>query len=152
MMSGRLRTLLLGEEFEGLTKILQLGESAVPKLIETLREEKDPVVRRRAAIALGQLRARKAVRPLLALLKDEDPVFRYTAADALGEIGSRSAVEPLSEHLGDADASVRRSILGALGKLRDKKSLERLKRVVKEEKIDFVKKKAEEALRAVEEA
>jgi ATP-dependent DNA helicase RecQ len=71
--------------------VVQLGEegspSAVPELIAALQDS-DGNVRRLAASALGKIRDRRAVEPLMALLeKEEKPQVRQYAVKALGRIG-----------------------------------------------------------------
>jgi HEAT repeat protein len=78
--------------------------SAAPVLISALS---DPhvLVRDRAAWALGRMRYREAVAPLIIALRSRSGGLRVTAANALGEIGDARAVAPLvamlhSEHAG----------------------------------------------------
>jgi HEAT repeat protein len=74
------------------------GDSAVGPLIKALGD-KEPLVRRAAAQALGDLKATGAIDALTELLKDEDQSIRKTAAIALGRIGDKraaSAVESAS--------------------------------------------------------
>lgn len=66
------------------------GDSAIDLLIKTLGD-KEPVVRRAAIQALGELKATNAVAPLTEYLKDEDQSIRKTSAIALGRIGDKRA-------------------------------------------------------------
>ena len=74
-------------------------------------QDTDAGVRWRAAYTLGQLKAKKAVEPLIAALEDQDPRVRGRTAEALGRIGSRSA---LREHAND-NASA--GHLGSVGEI-----------------------------------
>jgi HEAT repeat protein len=86
-------------------------------------KDADPIVRRAAAYALGEIGppARCAVRDLRRLLKDEAPFVRMWAASALAKIDpeqNRSAIAALRRGLKDDAAFVRSlaaSFLGALG-------------------------------------
>ncbi|MFN3699646.1 MAG: HEAT repeat domain-containing protein, partial [Dictyoglomus sp.] len=63
----------------------------------------DEDVRGAAAKALGEIKDKRAVEPLISALKDEDWYVREAAAYALGEIGDSRAVEPLISALKDKD-------------------------------------------------
>jgi HEAT repeat protein len=64
--------------------------------------------------ALGRLRVRAAVPPLLDALDDDVPAVRALAARALAEIGDPRAIEPLAEMLGDPSWWVRANAAEAL--------------------------------------
>jgi epoxyqueuosine reductase len=74
------------------------------------------VLRRNAAVALGNLLDRSTVPALAgALSKDPHPMVRGAAAWALGRIGSHPALAALRERIADeSDASVREEITAAL--------------------------------------
>ena len=80
---------------------VELGEAAVPALIDALKS-RDGTVRRAAAWTLGQIRDPRAVSFLVDLLDDNDggmfgPGDRVcdVAADALALIGTSEALEAL---------------------------------------------------------
>jgi len=83
-------------------KEAQNGQAIEP-LIRVLREDKDPVVRIAAAVALGDLKDKRAVDALVVALKDEYSEVRQFSALALGEIGDTRAIEPLIDALGAAE-------------------------------------------------
>ncbi|MGH7254971.1 MAG: HEAT repeat domain-containing protein, partial [Nitrospirales bacterium] len=86
--------------------LIELGEPAVSRLIEALKD-KDENVRKRAVIALGQIRAEEAIDALIERLQDKDWFTRLTAAAALEQIRDprgREAIKPL---LKDPDQVVR---------------------------------------------
>ncbi len=52
-------------------------------------------VRGTAAVALGRMKARDSVAPLIEALNDQSDHVRGSAASALGVVGDTTAVEPL---------------------------------------------------------
>ena len=104
--------------------------AAVPSLLAGLAI---PGCRVRAVVArmLGALGDRRAVEPLIALLKtgecgDVRFNVRAEAAKALGQLGDARAVEPLMASLADDDGATRTSALEALGRLGDQRAVEPL--------------------------
>lgn len=83
------------------------GEDAENLLLNALNEPtNEGLVRTRIIAALGALKAKGAVPPLLAILTDRgasDRIARRRAAEALGEIGEPAAVLPMLEQLCDSD-------------------------------------------------
>lgn len=69
----------------------------------------DPRTRSLAASALGEMRAKTAVRALIRALDDGDARVRRAAVDALGRIGpdAKAAVPALTRVLSDDDAAIR---------------------------------------------
>ncbi len=88
-----------------------------------LLKDPDWVVRREAAITLGEMGDERCVEPLCNALRDGDWQVREVAIDALGQIGS-PAVEMLIKLLRDWD--VRKYAINALGKIRDERVLDPL--------------------------
>ena len=88
-----------------------------------LLKDPDWVVRREAAITLGEMGDERCVEPLAGALRDGDWQVREVAIDGLGQIGS-PAVDILLKLLRDWD--VRKSVIMALGKIRDERVLEPL--------------------------
>src|SRR6188474_1858333 len=111
------------------------GEQAEPVMLEEekVKDEidiqidllKDPdwVVRREAAITLGEMGDERCVEPLGHALRDGDWQVREVAIEGLGQIGS-PAVELLIKLLRDWD--VRKYAIAALGKIRDERVLDPL--------------------------
>lgn len=93
------------------------AKNDVPGLIKALGFKKDPIVRRDAAVALGQLGDARAVEPLLEALTDTEADVRVGVAGALGLLGDLSAVEPLIRALQDEDPGARAAAASALGQL-----------------------------------
>jgi hypothetical protein len=71
----------------------------------------------KAACALGDIKDRKAVSPLVDALYDRDSDVRQAAAKALGDIGDDSAEGPLRMALGDKYKGVRDCASYALEKM-----------------------------------
>jgi HEAT repeat protein len=70
-------------------------ERAIKPLIKALN---NPVPRHNAAIALGKLKAKQAVQPLINVLFLEEVTYEHhAAAYALGEIGDPAAIVPLQK-------------------------------------------------------
>src|SRR5262249_53006678 len=88
-----------------------------------LLKDPDWVVRREAAITLGEMGDERCVEPLCHALRDGDWQVREVAIEGLGQIGS-PAVESLIKLLRDWD--VRKYAIAALGKIRDERVLDRL--------------------------
>jgi HEAT repeat protein len=83
-----------------------------------LVEDRDPIVRARAVIALGGLGTLRAARPLMAALDDPSPLVRMQAVRALGRRGPDGAVPELGAVLvNDPDPGVRRVAARTLGRL-----------------------------------
>ena len=78
--------------------------------------------RRDAAIKLGNIRAKEAVKPLIDALSDKEPGVREAAAFALGQIASPAAAAALSQAIRDSNAEVRASAAFAYGMLGDPKA------------------------------
>jgi HEAT repeat protein len=79
-----------------------------------------PSVRQNAALALGILDGRPAVRDLQGALGDAEPSVRGAAATALGKIGTAEDGKALIPLLADPNGGVRDRVLHAIGVLRVK--------------------------------
>lgn len=109
-----------------LTEEAVLEEEKVKDEIEIqidLLKDHDWVVRREAAITLGEMGDERCVEPLCSALRDGDWQVREVAIEGLGQIGS-PAVELLIKLLRDWD--VRKYVITALGKIRDERVLDPL--------------------------
>jgi HEAT repeat protein len=109
-----------------LTEQVVLEEEQVKDEIEIqidLLKDPDWVVRREAAITLGEMGDERCVEPLGHALRDGDWQVREVAIEGLGQIGS-PAVELLIKLLRDWD--VRKYAIAALGKIRDERVLDPL--------------------------
>lgn len=109
--------------------LARLGnKGATPALVIALKDE-NPDLRKNAAIALGHLGSRSAVKDLKSrLIKDEDAGVRLCVANALGEIRDTSTINLLINRLMDTseNAQVRGQVAEALGNLGDKRAIDPL--------------------------
>ena len=88
-------------------RLADIGEPAVSLLIESLKHRK-MAVRIGAVEALGVIRARQAVNPLVDLLrKDKSNEVRWAAVYSLALIGDETAISMLVTALRDTDKYVR---------------------------------------------
>jgi HEAT repeat protein/WD40 repeat protein len=102
------------------------GNGDVEGLITVLQYKRDLEVRSSAAEALGEIKAKRAVEPLILALNDEDSKVRKNSVEALGKIGDARVVEPLILALNDEDSKVRKNAVEALGKIEDARVVEPL--------------------------
>jgi HEAT repeat protein len=91
------------------------GDLVTGVLTEQLKSE-DLEIRWAAITALGRIRDKNAVQPLIALLR-KDPELAIPIIAALASIGDRSAAEALLGFLGHRDDAVRRATVSALNTL-----------------------------------
>ncbi len=91
----------------------------VDELVTALRSDESYKVRVQAALVLGKLKDKRAVRPLVQALKDENPTVRAVAAQSLGVLGDATAAAALKT-AADSDESefVKREADAALKKLK----------------------------------
>ena len=101
---------------EGLSQFKE--DDCVGALITALRDQDDQV-QEKAAVALGRVEDRRAVGPLIDLLRTstENPSVRAKAAEALGRIGDPRAKQALTGATRDTDPVLVQEALAALGKL-----------------------------------
>jgi HEAT repeat protein len=105
----------------------------VEGIIKALSNKKLADVRWQAANALGQLRDKRAVEPLIETLNDHNEYVRKCTAEALGRIGSERATETLIEALKDKDVDVRVAAANALGQIGDERATEPLIAALKDQ-------------------
>ena len=92
-----------------LSAVRAMGRSCDPSWLPMLLKElanRDPELRREAAVALGQLGEEDAADRLADLIYDDDIWVRLAAIRALGEIGGSEAIEALKQALPDTEAAV----------------------------------------------
>jgi len=105
----------------------EIGNSeASPALLEMMSDE-DMDIRRSVIEALGKVKAKDAVEPLITILKDEKQAsIKEWVIEALGNIGDPKAVEALAECLNAKEEGVQRSTIQALSKIKCTRSAELL--------------------------
>jgi hypothetical protein len=95
-------------------------DGAVAEVSRILAQDSDPVVRTRAALALGRRGDPRATPALTAALEDPHPSVRIQAVRGLRRVEGERAAEALGRVLlRDADPSVRRVAASVLASLRD---------------------------------
>lgn len=110
----QVRQLLLASR-ESLAPVVRMGQAVVPALVVLLGSDPDPVVRSRAAAALGMLGGMAAMQALeRAARQDASPVVRLIAVNALGRLGGPAAEAVLIAALRDSDVGVRVTALRSL--------------------------------------
>lgn len=103
-------------------EIIDMGEVAVPRLMEVLRAG-NPRARYLAAWILGEIGDARAIDHLIAaLMSDKDTRVQEWAAKSLGELGDVRAVLPLINVLQHASGDTRRNAATALGWLNDRRA------------------------------
>ncbi|RME27246.1 MAG: HEAT repeat domain-containing protein, partial [Candidatus Zixiibacteriota bacterium] len=97
--------------------ILQrIGSAAVPDLVKALGGD-DPLVVRRIAWALGDIKDTASVLPLMQVATHDDWAVREQVIGALGKIGDKRADDVVMAALTDSIGQVRKAAAVACGKL-----------------------------------
>ncbi len=91
----------------------------VSDLTRTLSHSKHDKARIAAAVSLGRLDDRRAVKPLLRALRDHNRVVRAVAASALGKLGDPVALPLLQRATKDSDEMVRKHAVEAISAIRN---------------------------------
>ncbi len=114
--SGGAWSAIYNAQFHAAEALANIGEPAVPALIEAL-EAKDAATRRGAAMALGKTgaRAKPALPGLVRRLTDKEKLARIEAAMALSTIDAAAGAQHAVPLLGDEDYAVRHAAATALG-------------------------------------
>lgn len=108
-------------------KLIHMGTSAVQPLLEVLQDENSSTLHRECIKALGEIRDKRAIEPLLTVLKNKEISLREEAVKALGQIGDQEVVKPLISVLqNEKNSTLRRQTIRALGSTRDKRAVEPL--------------------------
>jgi HEAT repeat protein len=108
-------------------KLIHMGTSAVEPLLEVLEDENSSTLHRECIKALGDIRDKRAVEPLLNVLQKKEISLRQEAVKALGQIGDKKGVKPLISMLQKEDASwLRGQTIRALGLIKDKRAVDPL--------------------------
>jgi HEAT repeat protein len=112
-----------------------IGESVVDELIGLL-ESRDEYVRMEAAKALGNLKDRRALKPLSRILYDEDSLVRIYAIYSLGKINDPRAVPYLVGMLEDENARIRKETVWTLEKIGSRQAVKPLIACLDDEDAD----------------
>jgi len=95
-------------------------------LARTLASSKHEKARIAAAVSLGRMKDRRALKPLVRALRDENRVVRAVAAASLGTLGDARALPGLKRATRDSDATVRRRATQAIVAIRKAASPEQV--------------------------
>ncbi len=94
------------------------NDEKAQKYIKEL-DHKDLSVQIRAAMELGRLKYKGAVKPLMKKLDSPDPEVKEYALTALGMLKARNSLKKIIKLLGDKDKKVKMSAVRALGEIGD---------------------------------
>jgi len=87
-------------------------------ILDALSADPEPIVRRRAVDALGQIGNARAVGALVRILDDGKGPLTSRAVAALGRTGNSAATKPLLGHLGKSETELQRlSVVDALARI-----------------------------------
>lgn len=100
-------------------------QKTIDAVIGALKNTKfDYHVRAYAAMALGEIKSKDCVVPLIEALKTDSHWWvRNFAAGSLGKIGSERVIDPLIGALNDENQYVRRAVFSVLGELKSDKAV-----------------------------
>ena len=107
--------------------------AAIADLALILARESDPMVRRVAAVGLGNRQGPEAIDALSAALGDRDRSVRFQAIHGLAKIGGRDSAEALATALRDNDPAIRLQTVLALQRIDDASTVGELARVLAED-------------------
>lgn len=100
------------------------SEKSEKLLVKILREAEEPDSRRKAIIALKEVRTDRVRQAVFDALDDTDESVRNCAAVAVGEIGVQNAEDKLLTLLGKESPDTQISVIFALGEIRSLKAVE----------------------------
>lgn len=103
-------------------------KSAVPMLIEFLKDDQPKEIKLSAIDALGKICDSRSIDVLIGVLMEKDNDIRIAAVDALGKIRDPKAVKPLINILNDRDIKV--IAIWALGNIGDKSAIPALTKLL----------------------
>lgn len=125
------------------------GEDVTKRLVELLRDHKDPQVREAAANALGKAGAQQATPALVSALSDPAENVRWFAVEGLRKLGATDVVPRLSDVLlQDESARVREITASTLGELGQPTAIPALRKAL-EDGNERVRAKAAAALQTL---
>jgi HEAT repeat protein len=144
-LARRLRSEIAEEAWLAAGALARIGCPGVEALIAALRDQ-SPYARRAASEALGQAHDRRAVGPLIDVLREHDSASA-SAARALGALGDARAVEPLAAELSNEHLwwEARKEAAIALGRIGDARAVEPLAAALRD-RDDKIRSAAAEAL------
>jgi HEAT repeat protein len=131
----------------------KIGEKATIPFLISLLKDKDPQVRIEASLALGKMRAVRAVESLCNNLRTKNAGVRWAAVRAIGAIkDAKAAVIPLISLLDEEkekESNIRDWAAWALGEIGDTRAVKPLFNAIKMDKSPDVRQEAELALKEI---
>lgn len=112
--------------------LLKIGSAAARPLMDVLLKHRNSFIRRHAAMILGELGEKTALKPLMQALNDRMPAVRWNAAIALGLLKDRRAVPMLKRQLKSKIWQLRVNSAISLGWIGDKRALRPLMLLLKD--------------------
>ena len=143
----KIEDLMSEDEFSGLGELVKLGKKATSMLVEILSKHSDPLMRKRAAIALGRIQDKAAVKPLVDSLADKNVTVVISVIDSLAILGEKVASQNIVPLLRNTDPSMRKHAARALGNMGMKEAKADLEELSEKDEYDFVRKECSEALK-----
>ena len=139
------------DERSRLDRIIAAGDEGDFETLQALVRDRDTpsTFRRRALDALGRWPGKdeEAVATIESALPQLDEVERITAINALGRIGTEQALEVVIAFVDDPAPDVRRQVAKALDRIRTPSAAAVLRDLAANERVDYVRDRAEELLR-----
>jgi HEAT repeat protein len=131
----------------------KIGEKATIPFLISLLNDKDPQVRIEASLALGKMKAVRAVESLCHNLSTKNAGVRWAAVRAIGVIkDAKAAVIPLISLLDEEkeiESNIRDWAAWALGEIGDIRAVKTLLNALKKDKSPDVRQEAELALEEI---
>lgn len=112
--------------------LLKIGTAAAGPLMDVLLKHRNSFIRRNAAMILGELGEKTALKPLMQALNDRMPAVRWNAAIALGLLKDRRAVPMLKRQLKSKIWQLRVNSAISLGWIGDNRALRPLMLLLKD--------------------
>jgi HEAT repeat protein len=147
----QVRAMMLDEEFGQLNEIVSLGSEATRALTQILQDDSDPLMRQRAAIALGRMSDPQCEDAMVDALEDRDAPVVIAAIDGLVRMGSRKAAPGLRELRRRRDVSLKARVVNAVGALGSDEDVKWLRSVLARDQSSVVREAASAALTALTE-
>ncbi|MBW2643043.1 MAG: HEAT repeat domain-containing protein [Deltaproteobacteria bacterium] len=115
-------------------KLIHIGEPAVEPLIQVLKDKDSFDLHRESIKALGAIKDKRTIEPLIELLQNDKIYLREEVVKALGQIGDEKVVNPLISVLqNETGSTLRCETIRALGLTKDKRAVKPLTEALQHE-------------------
>jgi len=148
-LRAQIEKLLKGEEFDGRDKLIALGTSAVPTLIEIAQHDPNVLHRARALDVLGRIGDHQVIPVLSAGLRAQDSLERVAAVQALSEVAGAESVKTLVSLLEEPDPALVKVVLRSLARVGDASALAALERAQREPSSEPLRAEVETAINEI---